>query len=302
MPSVNKGCDMEFVHNPVMPNEVLTYLVPKRENALMVDCTTGEGGHTKLFLEKYPALKVIGLDCDASIQEKAKTRLAPFGDRFEPKHVWFDEFWKNYSGPEVDIVLFDLGISVFHYEESKRGFSLRKSEELDMRLDENAGLSAWDVVNTYPEKELADIIFRYGEERYSRRIASAICNARQEKKIDTTDRLADVIYRSVPQEYRHLRFHPATKTFQAIRIEVNGELDRIQRALEGAVKALRPGGRVGVITFHSLEDRPVKWFFREHKDELEIITRKPVVPTEEECKKNAPSRSAKFRVAERRGV
>lgn len=293
---------MEYVHTPVMAAEVLRELVPSRENALMVDCTTGEGGHSKLFLEKYPSLKIIGLDCDSSIQEKAKHRLAPFGDRFEARHIWFDEFWKNYSGPEVDLVLFDLGISVYHYEESQRGFSIRKSEELDMRLDSSAGLTASDVVNTYPEQRLADVIFRYGEERYSRRIASAICSERKKQRIETTDVLADIVYRAVPQEYRHLRFHPATKTFQAIRIEVNGELDRIEKALEGAMRALRPGGRMAVITFHSLEDRPVKWFFRNHTDMLEIITRKPLVPTEQECRDNPPSRSAKLRVVKRREV
>lgn len=291
---------MEYVHVPVMANEVLQQLVPERDNALMVDCTTGEGGHTKLFLEKYPSLKVIGLDCDSSIQQKAMHRLAPFGDRFEARHIWFDEFWKNYEGPEVDLVLFDLGISVFHYEESNRGFSLRKQEELDMRLNESERLTARDVVNAYPEQKLADVIFRYGEERYSRRIAAAICEERRKHSIETTDALADVVYRAVPQEYRHLRFHPATKTFQAIRIEVNGELDRIERALEGAMNALRPGGRIAVITFHSLEDRPVKWFFRNHTDKLEILTKKPIVPTEQECKENPPSRSAKLRVVQKR--
>ena len=202
----------------------------------------------------------------------------------------------------VDLVLFDLGISVFHYEESNRGFSLRKQEELDMRLNESEGLTARDVVNTYPEQKLADVIFRYGEERYSRRIAAAICEERRKHSIETTDALADVVYRAVPQEYRHLRFHPATKTFQAIRIEVNGELDRIERALEGAMNALRPGGRIAVITFHSLEDRPVKWFFRNHTDKLEILTKKPIVPTEQECKENPPSRSAKLRVIERKAA
>ena len=291
---------MEYVHVPVMAAEVLENLVPEREDALMVDCTTGEGGHTRLFLEKYPSLKVIGLDCDSSIQQKAKHRLAPYGERFEAKHIWFDEFWKNYTGPEVDLVLFDLGISVFHYEESNRGFSLRKQEELDMRLNESEGFTARDVVNTYSEQKLADVIFRYGEERYSRRISAAICEERRKHSIETTDALADIVYRAVPQEYRHLRFHPATKTFQAIRIEVNGELDRIERALEGAVNALRPGGRIAVITFHSLEDRPVKWFFRNHTDELEIITKKPLVPTEQECRENPPSRSAKLRVVQKR--
>ncbi len=291
---------MQYVHYPVMANEVLEFLVPKCEKPLMVDCTTGEGGHTNLFLSKYGNLTVIGLDRDKDIQAKAKERLKPFGERFRPVNTWFDEFWKNYDGPEVDLVLFDLGISVFHYEESQRGFSFRKSEKLDMRLNKEGILTAEDVVNTYSEQELADVIYKYGEERYSRRIAKAIVEARSVKPIEMTDELADIIYRSVPADYRRCRIHPATKTFQALRIEVNGELSRIETALEGALKALKKGGRIAVITFHSLEDRPVKWFFKNHEDEVEILTKKPLVPTVEECEANQPSRSAKLRVVEKR--
>lgn len=293
---------MQYVHCPVMKDEVLQYLVPKRENAVLVDCTLGEGGHSELFLQKYPDLKVIGLDRDDAIRAKAINRLSPFGSRFEAKATWFDEFWKNYDGPQVDLILFDLGISVFHYEESGRGFSFRKSEDLDMRLNAKEGFSARDVVNTYGEEELADVIYKYGEERYSRRIARAICEYRKNRAIEKTDELAEIIYSCVPGEYRHRRIHPATKTFQALRIEVNGELDRIETALENAVNALLPGGRVGVITFHSLEDRPVKWFFKNHKDSVEILTKKPVIPSEEECRTNSPSRSAKFRVVEKRSI
>ncbi|MCR5760982.1 MAG: 16S rRNA (cytosine(1402)-N(4))-methyltransferase RsmH [Sphaerochaetaceae bacterium] len=291
---------MQYVHCPVMKNEVLQYLVPKRENATFVDCTLGEGGHSELFLQKYPGLKVIGLDRDDAIRAKAINRLSPFGNRFEAKAAWFDEFWKNYEGPQVDLILFDLGISVFHYEESGRGFSFRKSEDLDMRLNAHDGFSARDIVNSYGEEELANVIYNYGEERYSRRISKAICEYRKSKAIEKTDELAEIIYNAVPGEYRHRRIHPATKTFQALRIEVNGELDRIETALDNAVDALVPGGRLGVITFHSLEDRPVKWFFKNHTDRVEILTKKPVIPTEEECMTNSPSRSAKFRVVEKR--
>ena len=290
---------MQYVHYSVMQNEVLEYLNPGDRPALMVDCTLGEGGHTSLFLRKYPNLKVIGLDRDSRIMEKAVNRMAPYKDRFEARNIWFDAFWKNYDGPAVDYVLFDLGISVFHYEESGRGFSFKRQEKLDMRLDENGELDAGDVVNTYDETALANLIYNYGEERYSRRIAAAICNYRQTKQIEYTNELADIVWNAVPNEYRHRRIHPATKTFQAIRIEVNGELDRIVPALEGAVKALKPGGRIAVITFHSLEDRPVKWYFREHENILEILTRKPVEPTEAECEMNPPSRSAKLRVVEK---
>ncbi len=282
-----------------MKDEVLSFLNPGDREALLVDCTLGEGGHTSLLLERYPALRVVGLDRDIRILEKAQHRMAPYGDRFQARNVCFDDFWRTYDGPQVDYVLFDLGISVFHYEESGRGFSFRRREILDMRLSADGELSAQDVVNTYDEKSLADLVFNYGEERYSRRIASAICFYRQTKRIEYTDELADIVWNAVPNEYRHRRIHPATKTFQALRIEVNGELDRIEPALEGAVKALKPGGRIAVITFHSLEDRPVKWFFKSHENILEILTRKPVEPTEEECSVNPPSRSAKLRVVEK---
>ena len=290
---------MQYVHYSVMQNEVLSFLNPGDGEALLVDCTLGEGGHSNLFLQRYPKLHVIGLDRDCRIMEKAKNRLAPYGDRFQARNIWFDEFWKNYDGPAVDYVLFDLGISVFHYEESGRGFSFKRREKLDMRLDLDGALDAAQVVNTYDEKSLADLIYNYGEERYSRRIAAAICNYRQTKQIEYTDELADIIWDAVPNEYRHRRIHPATKTFQALRIEINGELDRIEPALEGAVKALKSGGRIAVITFHSLEDRPVKWFFKNHEGILEILTKKPLEPTQEECEANPPSRSAKLRVVEK---
>ncbi|MBO6048184.1 MAG: 16S rRNA (cytosine(1402)-N(4))-methyltransferase RsmH [Spirochaetales bacterium] len=290
---------MQYVHCPVMANEVLSFLNPGEKDALMVDCTLGEGGHTSLFLARYPRLKIIGLDRDSRIMEKARTRMAPYGDRFEAKNIWFDQFWKNYEGPGVDFILFDLGISVFHYEESGRGFSFKREEKLDMRLNTEADLDACDVVNDYDETSLANLIYNYGEERYSRRIAAAICKARQTKRIEYTNELADIIWDAVPNEYRHRRIHPATKTFQALRIEVNGELDRIEPALEGALRALKPGGRIAVITFHSLEDRPVKWFFKNRENVLEILTKKPVEPTQEECEMNPPSRSAKLRVVEK---
>lgn len=295
---------MEYVHCPVMKEEVLNYLIPQNSDALMVDCTTGEGGHTSLFLEKYPNLKVIGLDRDKEIQKRACIRLEKFGSRFQPVNTWFDEYWENYDGQKVDLILFDLGISVFHYQISNRGFSFKVDEELDMRLDASSSLSAKTIVNKYRENDIADLIFKYGEERYSRRIASAIVEARKEKEIETTEELASIVWKSVPAAYRHKKNHPATKTFQAIRIEVNKELDRISPALENAMKALKPGGIIGVITFHSLEDRIVKWKFREHDNndnrDIEILTKKPLVPSEEECKTNPPSRSAKLRVAKKR--
>ena len=294
---------MEIVHYPVMHQEVLENLPIPEGDSLMIDCTTGEGGHTSLFLSEYPALKVIGLDRDKVIQQKAIERLKPFGNRFTPVLSSFDDYLSTAEPESADAILFDLGISMFHYVESERGFSFRRDEVLDMRLDPDDGISAADVVNGYSEEALADVIYRYGEERYSRRIARAIVERRQEKEIERSAELADIIFHAVPRDYRYGRIHPATRTFQALRIEVNGELSKIEPALESAIRVLRKGGRIGVITFHSLEDRIVKWFFKEkaakEQPAIRIITKKPIVPTEKEEEENAPSRSAKLRVIEK---
>ena len=190
---------------------------------------------------------------------------------------------------------------MFHYAESGRDFSFKSDEKLNMRLNTDGGMSAADVVNGYSEEALADVIYRYGEERYSRRIARAIADRRKEKQFELSSDLADVIAASVPGQYRHGRIHPATRTFQALRIEVNGELDRIKPALGEAERVLRSGGRIAVITFHSLEDRIVKWFFKDEEREgrVRILTKKPIVPSDEEIAENAPSRSAKLRVVEK---
>ncbi len=309
---------MEYVHQSVLAHEVLAQLVPQGSHPIMIDCTLGEGGHSYSFLSTYPDLRVIGLDRDPNILEKAKFRLRSFGDRFIPVNTWFDEFLADYEGEAPAIVLFDLGISVYHYEESHRGFSFNRDEALDMRLDPSAEISALEIVNSYTEKEIADIIYQYGEERYSRRIASVICRERNDRGITQSNELAELIRRAVPPSYRYGRIHPATRTFQALRIAVNHELERIVPAVERAIEILRPQGRVGVISFHSLEDRPVKYLFRRKADgcvcppealrctcdgkpEIKIITKKPIIPSEEECMSNPPSRSAKLRVAEKLG-
>nr|MCR4790662.1 16S rRNA (cytosine(1402)-N(4))-methyltransferase RsmH [Treponemataceae bacterium] len=228
---------------------------------------------------------------------------------------WFNDFYADYPDrlPRPNIILFDLGISVFHYERSKRGFSFRYDEKLDMRLNENEDMTAADLVNKTREEELANLIFNYSEERYSRRIARAICQARELAPITSSKELADIIYRAVPGDYRHGAIHPATKTFQAIRIAVNSELTRIPDALNNAFDCLEIGGKMGVITFHSGEDRIVKNVFKTWAMKCtcppeqpicicggsplaEILTRKPVGPTDEEVKQNSPSRSAKLRV------
>ena len=185
--------------------------------------------------------------------------------------------------------------------ESGRGFSFRKDEKLDMRLDAGQSVSAETIVNEYPEKELADLIYKYSEERFSRRIAHRICCERAKARIETSAQLAEIVSQSVPSSYRYGRIHPATRTFQALRIEVNGELDRITPALEQATRVLKAGGRMAIITFHSLEDRIVKWFLkgRQADGQLRILTKHPVVAGEEEDRLNPPSRRAKLRVAEK---
>jgi 16S rRNA (cytosine1402-N4)-methyltransferase len=281
----------------------------------MVDSTLGEGGHSFAFLSRYKNLRIIGLDADQKIQARAKERLSCFGDRMNFHLGWFNDFYANYPDnlPKPNLILFDLGISVFHYERSGRGFSFRYDEELDMRLNDSEGKSASDIVNTMREEELANLIFNYSEERYSRRIARAIVENRQLAPITNSKVLAQIIYDCVPAGYRHGGIHPATKTFQALRIAVNAELNRLPEALNSAFDVLEVGGKMGVITFHSLEDRIVKNTFRNWakvcscppeqpictcggSPKVELLTRKPIGPTEEEVKENSPSRSAKLRV------
>ncbi len=310
---------MKIVHTPVLLNECLEYLSPLGEkfekNAFMIDSTLGEGGHSQAFLTKYPSLHVLGLDRDKNIQAKARERLAPFGERMEFFNGWFNDFYKNYPSdkPRPNLILFDLGISVYHYEESGRGFSFRYDEPLDMRLNFEEGESAADIVNTMREEELANLIYLYSDEKMSRRIARSIVEARKGGKIESSKQLAQIIFDAVPGAYRHGQIHPATRTFQALRIAVNSELRRLPEALHCAFNVLECGGKMGVITFHSLEDRIVKNYFRNLGKKCicppqqavcscggqpcaELITRKPVDPTQDEIKQNSPSRSAKLRV------
>ncbi len=310
---------VEIVHTPVLLNECLEYLSPVGEtfekNAFMIDSTLGEGGHSNAFLSKFPNLHILGLDRDKDIQLRARERLSVYGGRMEFFNGWFNDFYKNYPADKEkpDIILFDLGISVYHYEKSGRGFSFRYDEPLDMRLNAESGESAADICNNMREEELANLIYLYSDEKYSRRIARAICEERKSQKIESSKQLADIIYNAVPGNYRHGAIHPATRTFQALRIAVNSELRRLPEALHAAFNDLKVGGKMGVITFHSLEDRIVKNYFRNLGKKCvcppeqaqctcggtpcaEILTRKPVEPSSEEIKTNSPSRSAKLRV------
>ena len=310
---------MEIVHTPVLLEECLSYLSPVGEtfekNAFMIDSTLGEGGHSNAFLSKFPNLHILGLDRDKTIQARARERLSVFGDRMDFFNGWFNDFYANYPADKEkpNLILFDLGISVYHYEKSGRGFSFRYDEPLDMRLNSEEGESASDIVNSWREEELANMIYLYSDEKMSRRIARAIVEARQGGRIESSKQLADIIFNAVPSSYRYGNIHPATRTFQALRIAVNSELRRLPQALHDAFNVLEVGGKLGVITFHSLEDRIVKNYFRNLGKQCicppqqakctcggspcaQILTRKPVEPSAEEVKVNSPSRSAKLRV------
>ncbi|MDR0387516.1 MAG: 16S rRNA (cytosine(1402)-N(4))-methyltransferase RsmH [Treponema sp.] len=309
---------MEIIHTPVLPEEIIRYLAPRQEGELMIDATLGEGGYCELFLAKFPDLRIIGVDADRNIQERARERLRCFGDRIKYHSGWAQDFFAGFPRDEKrpDTVLIDLGVSFYHYERSGRGFSFRKDEELDMRLDTGHGPSAAELLNRLSERDLADLLYRNAEERFSRRIARGIVAARSVGAVTRSAALAEIVERSVPPSYRYGKIHPATKTFQALRAAVNGELDRLQELLEGALKVLNVRGRLGVISFNSLEDRIVKNFFREKNKDctsppeepicegngrrvLKLLTRKPVVPTDEEVRNNPSSRSAKLRVVEK---
>jgi 16S rRNA (cytosine1402-N4)-methyltransferase len=309
---------VEIVHTPVLLEETIEYLAPRKPGELMVDATLGEGGHSEAFLSRFPDLKIIGVDADPEIQALARQRLAQFGDRLHFHSGWAQDFFAAYPGElkRPDTILIDLGVSLFHYEKSGRGFSFRKDEALDMRLDPSSGSTAADLVNRLPEKELADLLYNNAGERYSRRIARAIVEQRSRGTIGTSAALAQVVERAVPAPGRYGALHPATLTMQALRIAVNGELSRLPHLLEGALRVLEPGGRLGVITFHSLEDRIVKNFFREQnknctcppdapicrcegRRSVNMLTRKGLTAGDDEVRRNPPSRSARLRVVEK---
>ena len=290
-------------HIPVMTAEALQFLQPER-GGLFVDCTVGLGGHTRALLERG-ATRVIGVDRDEDALVEARRTLAEWRDRVELVHADYrslDDLLDARRIPLVDGALADLGVSSLQFDAPGRGFSFQRDEPLDMRMDRSSGETAADLVARATERELADVIFQYGEERFSRRIARSIVAARAESPIATTGRLAAVVSRAIPRR-GPTRIDPATRTFQALRVWVNRELDGLDGFLHTAARRLRAGARLVVITFHSLEDRIVKHTLRalQHANPplVEVLTKKPIVPGDAEVERNPRARSAKLRAAER---
>jgi 16S rRNA (cytosine1402-N4)-methyltransferase len=289
-------------HEPVMVAETIGLLEPSR-GGLFVDCTVGHGGHTRALLEAG-ATRVLCLDRDRDALRIARERLAEFGDRLEFVHADYRDLGRvldERAIARVSGALADLGVSSMQLESDNRGFSFRRDEPLDMRMDQSQGPTAAELLKEVGEEELANLIFQYGEERFSRRIARAIVSARDYEDIATTAQLAQIVRRAVPKK-GYQRIDAATRTFQAIRIWVNRELDRLDVFLADACARLLAGARLAVITFHSLEDRIVKHVFRalaHGHDTLRILTKRPVVPSEPEIDRNPRARSAKLRAIER---
>lgn len=290
------------VHVPVMTAEVLAALEPSR-GGLFVDCTVGLGGHSRALLEAG-AGRVLGIDRDAHALEIAAETLAPWQGQVELVHADYRDLPRllDERGMEaMDGAVADLGLSSMQLDEPGRGFSFQRDEPLDMRMDRSRGATAADLLMRASEAELADVIFAYGEERRSRQIARAIVGTRGATPLRTTGQLAALVRRVVR---RSGRIDPATRTFQAVRIWVNAELDGFETFLRAACGRLRVGGRLAVVTFHSLEDRPVKHTFRAiagEQPEFRVITRKSVVPGDDETRQNPRARSARLRAIERIG-
>lgn len=309
---------MQFVHKPVMPGECMEGLNVK-PGGIYVDATTGGAGHSSLIAAKLKEGRLICFDKDAEALAAAKEKLAPYGDKITFIHNDF----KNFSAEldklgisEIDGILFDLGVSSYQLDNAERGMSYIAEGPLDMRMDKEQSFCAADVVNGYDEKQLADVIYAFGEERLSRRIAAAIVKRRAQAPYKTTSELAETVVSCYPAKERHKGRSLCKRTFQAIRIEVNGELDGLFDVIVQAARRLREGGRICVITFHSLEDRAVKRAFAylhsscvcpprqpictcDKKQEIEILTKKPLTASADELEENKRAASAKLRIAEK---
>ena len=290
------------LHIPVLAQEVLSWLDPQ-PNQDFIDATVGLGGHAALLLERTgPNGRLLAFDRDERNLAEAKQNLAAFGDRV----VYVNDSYQalkqaayDHGFSEVRGILMDLGFSSGHIEDAQRGFSFQRPGPLDMRYDQRGEVTAEMIVNSWTAQDLAHIFFVYGEERHAHKIAKAIVESRRRARITTTSELADLIVATIP---RHGKIHPATRVFQALRIAVNDELAELEQTLPQTRDVLQAGGRLAVISFHSLEDRIVKRFLKAHADEdFNILTKRPVIATEEEQKQNPRSRSAKLRVAERLG-
>lgn len=289
-----------------MAAEIVSWL-SCRPGGKYVDCTVGYGGlGVEILARSEPGGVFVGIDQDAEAVRAARTQLQSLRCEIHIIKGNFRELQDHVHGlhiVKVDGIVFDLGVSSPQIDQPERGFSFSSSGPLDMRMDQSAKLSAADLVNGLSETELADVIYQYGEERYSRRIARAIARTRQASPLCTTHDLVSVVEQAVPPVYRRGRIHCATRTFQALRIAVNQELDVLEPAIRQAAELLVPGGRMCVLSFHSLEDRIVKHTLRalskEPEAKLSVLTKKPQIPSEEECRRNPRARSAKLRVAER---
>ena len=291
-----------MAHEPVMVTEVLDMLLPSR-GGLFVDCTVGLGGHARALLDGG-ATHLVALDRDAAALELAREVLASFADRVTLVQTDYRDLTGVLDSRGITLIdgaLADLGVSSMQLDAEGRGFSFRRDEPLDMRMDQTQGPTAADLLRDVDEHELADLIFQYGEERYSRRVARAIVMARRDTPLTTTGQLAAVVRRAIPRR-GYQRIDPATRTFQALRIWVNRELDGLDVFLAQAAERLRQGARLAVITFHSLEDRIVKHAFRALERSamaVRILTKRPLVPSDEEVARNPRARSAKLRAIER---
>lgn len=308
---------MKKMHYSVLLKESIDGLNIK-DGGTYVDCTLGYAGHSKVILEKNKKGKLFAFDEDENAVKYSKEALSSIGDNFtifKENFANLKETLEKENIIKVDGFLFDLGFSSPQIDDAKRGFSFKLNAPLDMRMDTQNSLTAKDVVNTYSLEKLTDIFFKYAEEKYSKVIASAICKERKNKEIVTTFELVDVIQKAVGASYFY-KNHPEREIFQAIRIEVNNELSVIEKALPDAIDMLSKGGRICVITFHSLEDRLVKQIFKkysevddilkgmidipdEYKPKIKIINKKPILPTDEEINENSRSHSAKLRIVER---
>ena len=309
---------MEFKHYSVMLSETVDAL-NVTDGGIYADGTLGGGGHSFEILSRGKNIRLIGIDQDKDALSAASKRLAQFGNQV----TYVNSNFKNISSvldelgiDEIDGMVLDLGVSSYQLDNEERGFSYMKSAPLDMRMNQSAPLSAYEVVNEYSAEQLTDIFYRYGEENWSKRVAQFICEKRKEAPIKTTGELSEIIKAAIPKGARKDELHPEKRIFQAIRIEVNGELEILKGAVCDIVKRLKKGGRLSVITFHSLEDRIIKQVFADlakgctcpanfpvcvcgKKPEIKVITRKPILPSDDELSENSRSKSAKLRVAEK---